>query len=57
MNMINCGERCLHQKNGYCMLDGRAKISDSAGSGCCYFRREETDKKAVSEVTSENDKG
>lgn len=57
MNMISCGERCRHQKNGYCMLDGRAKITDSAESGCCYFQQAEFDRGNAAEVRAEHDKG
>lgn len=41
MNMISCGERCKHQKNGYCVLDGRAKITNSVSSACRYYEQAE----------------
>ena len=46
MNFILCNEKCKHQKDGYCSLEGSAKITNavtSSKSGCCYY--EENGKK------------
>lgn len=40
MNFILCNEKCKHQKEGYCSLEGSAKITNavtSSKSGCCYY--------------------
>lgn len=40
MNFILCNEKCKHQKEGYCGLEGSAKITNavtSSRSGCCYY--------------------
>lgn len=41
MNFILCNEKCKHQKDGYCGLEGQAKITNavtsSGESGCCYY--------------------
>lgn len=40
MNMILCGEKCRHQKDGYCMLDDLTNArSEDGGSKCAYFER------------------
>lgn len=38
MNLVSCGERCVHQRDGYCTLDGLEEPVGSAASGqCAYF--------------------
>ena len=38
MNMIICGEKCTHQKDGYCMLEGTPSLTARAGhEPCGYF--------------------
>lgn len=38
MNLILCSEPCCHQKDGYCRLEGNAKITNALASPCCYFQ-------------------
>jgi len=42
MNLIICNERCRHQKEGYCSLEGSSQITNALASPCCYY--EETSK-------------
>ncbi|MCL1832383.1 MAG: hypothetical protein FWG45_05680 [Oscillospiraceae bacterium] len=37
MNMIVCNEKCRHQEDGYCILNGMAQITNALASPCCYF--------------------
>ena len=37
MNMIICNEKCRHQKEGYCALNGTAQITNALASPCCYY--------------------
>ncbi|MCL2036048.1 MAG: hypothetical protein FWG83_01505 [Oscillospiraceae bacterium] len=37
MNMIICNEKCRHQKDGYCGLNGVAQITNALASPCCYY--------------------
>ncbi len=37
MNLILCNEKCRYQKEGYCGLEGSAKITNALTSPCCYF--------------------
>ncbi len=39
MNIIMCSENCLHQKDGYCMLDDLTHACESASAPCKYFHR------------------
>ncbi|MCL1867038.1 MAG: hypothetical protein FWF82_06480 [Oscillospiraceae bacterium] len=54
MNMIICNEKCRHQKEGYCGLNGTAQITNALASPCCYY--EESDKKGggVNDKTARN---
>ena len=39
MNMIVCGERCVHQKDGYCILEKITSLtSDLQHEPCAYFQ-------------------
>lgn len=38
MNLVSCCEHCVHQRDGYCTLDGLEEPVGSAASGqCAYF--------------------
>jgi len=40
MNMIVCGERCVHQKDGYCILERITSLtSDAQREQCAYFQK------------------
>ena len=40
MNMIVCGERRVHQKDGYCILEKITSLtSDAQREQCAYFQR------------------
>ncbi|NLJ17108.1 MAG: hypothetical protein GX346_08250 [Clostridiales bacterium] len=41
MNFILCNEKCKHQKDGYCSLEGSAMITNAVTSSanCCYFEK------------------
>ena len=39
MNFIICSEKCRHQKDGYCTLEGAGEVTNALSSAdCCYFR-------------------
>ena len=40
MNMIICNEKCLHQRDGYCALTGKAQITNALASPCCYYEND-----------------
>lgn len=37
MNLIICNEKCRHMKDGYCCLEGSARITNALASPCCYY--------------------
>jgi hypothetical protein len=37
MNLIICNENCKHQQDGYCSLEGGAKITNALSAPCCYY--------------------
>lgn len=37
MNLVSCGEHCIHQRDGYCTLDGLEEPVESAASGRCTY--------------------
>ncbi|MFT3950717.1 MAG: hypothetical protein QM689_01920 [Oscillospiraceae bacterium] len=39
MNMVYCTERCRHQKDGYCILEYGATVTNAVDGmcECCYF--------------------
>ncbi|MBQ8614138.1 MAG: hypothetical protein IJ416_08000 [Ruminiclostridium sp.] len=41
MNLILCSHNCMHQKDGYCCLEGVAVITNAAASPCCYYETAE----------------
>jgi hypothetical protein len=36
MNFILCNEKCRHQKDGYCSLEGAAQVTNALASPCRY---------------------
>lgn len=36
MNLIFCNEKCRHQQEGCCQLDGGSQITNGS-SACCYY--------------------
>lgn len=44
MNMITCGLDCAYQKDGFCCLDGCARITETDGSLCCYYEKKDGEK-------------
>ena len=43
MNMIMCGEPCVHQQDGCCCLNGAGIITNAALSPCRYFTPKDGD--------------
>lgn len=41
MNMIICGEPCIHQHDGCCGLHGAGMITNTTVSPCRYFSPKE----------------
>ncbi|MCL1823585.1 MAG: hypothetical protein FWG44_05220 [Oscillospiraceae bacterium] len=37
MNLIICNEKCRHQTDGYCCLEGSSQITNALASPCCYY--------------------
>lgn len=42
MNLILCSKDCIHQRDGFCRLEGRAAPTGSVVDGCCYYRAQKT---------------
>ena len=40
MNLVECGQDCLYQQDGYCTREGAAAPSARV-DGCCYFEKRE----------------
>lgn len=38
MNLIACSKNCLHQKNGYCSLEGAGALTQSLDQECGYYQ-------------------
>ena len=36
MNIIQCAEDCIYQKDGYCSLDMPSAITNYTGNGCVH---------------------
>ncbi len=36
MNLIRCSEKCIHQNEGWCTLEGAKKVL-SPLKDCCFF--------------------
>ncbi len=36
MTLISCSEKCIHQSEGYCMLDAAAAVTDTTVRGCIH---------------------
>ncbi len=37
LHLIPCDKDCYYQQQGYCTLDGVARITNFHGDGCGYF--------------------
>ena len=37
MNLINCNENCVHQRDGICKMGTTAPINAVKVNGCSYF--------------------
>ena len=37
LHLIPCDKDCYYQQQGYCTLDGFARITNFCGDGCGYF--------------------
>ncbi len=37
MNLINCANKCVHQKDGYCVLQEADHLGPSPSADCMYF--------------------
>lgn len=37
MSLIRCGEKCVHQKNGYCDVDAVTNAVGGRDAPCIYY--------------------
>ena len=42
MTCIPCGEKCIHQREGFCTLEQPAAVTDSGSRGCIHRVRPES---------------
>jgi len=38
MNLIACDKSCIHQKEGYCTLEGPSAVVNGPESGCAFLQ-------------------
>lgn len=37
MSIIPCGDDCIYQKEGYCMLETPTTITNNTSTGCVHY--------------------